>query len=178
MTKAQIAKLCNSMAFFEVESSFEEQTPQCTKAQQLEECCDAVLEMLYCHFGTALAKCTAKSVDGVIDLSGMDFCRVVRLTDMRGQAVAFRYTAQGIAVPDGLYNLTYATLPPKTGWQQEVVFPSPRITDRIFAYGVAAEYFFRLGDTESYQLWKTRFDNALRSARRKVMGSLPVGRWL
>lgn len=179
MTLKEIVKLCNQMAELGVEEGcfVEDGQPDAT-AKKVVQCANCVIEQLYCDFATALTTCQVTSQNGVIDVSAMRFNRVVSLTDSLGNNVPYRYTEGGIAVPDGTYTLTYALLPPKTQWEEEVKLPSPRITERIVAYGVVAEYFFQTGDYAAANAWESRFKNALRLASVKTSSmNMPVGRW-
>lgn len=179
MTVKEIVALCSKMADLEVdESCFSDGGAPDEKAQKLALCCNCVLEQLYCDFATALKTCRVTSRNGVIDVKPLRLNRVISLADACGNNAPYRYTQDGIAVADGEYILTYALLPQKADWNDEVSFPSPRITQRIFAYGVISEYFFQIGDFSAAEIWETRYKDALHSSRVKTSSMcLPVGRW-
>ena len=183
MKVLEILKLCNGMADLQLpERYFAEQSDALAdeRITKLVYCCNSLLEQLYCDYATALKKCTLVATDGFADTSGLDFNRVVSLVDSNGNNVRYRYTKGGLSVADGTYTLTYASLPQRVGWTEEVEMPSPRITPRIFAYGCLAEYFFSVGDVGQSSLWNDKFLNALKTANvKKSAMTMPlVGRWL
>ena len=183
MKVSEIINLCNEMSnlqlppdchnVFDSETVNENET-----AKRLITCCNAVLEDVYCNYCTAIATANVFAQNGFIDTSQMALARVLKLTTKRGFNVKYRYTANGLLTEDGEYVLTYAKLPPKVGWDSEVVLPGPRITERILAYGILAEYFFGIEDLQLAEAWQTRYLNALRVARLKTSSmTLPVGKW-
>lgn len=177
MTIKEIIKLCNQMADLEVsESCFESDTLD-SKAQKLVQCSNLALEKLY-GVATELHSTTVTAAKGFIDLSALKLDRVISLTYL-GKNASFRYGKNGLHVKnDGKYTLVFAAKAPKLGWADEVVLPSPRISERIFAYGIIAEFFYSLSDFSSAKVWENRFENALHTVTLKTSSlTMPVGRW-
>lgn len=178
MTIKEIIKLCNQMADLEVsESCFESDTLD-KNAQKLVQCSNLALEKLYA-VATALQSAEVVATHGFIDLSALNMDRVISLTYL-GKNVPFRYDKRGLNVKDdGKYTLVFATKAPRLSWADEVVLPSPRISERIFAYGIIAEFFYSLSDFSSAKVWENRFENALHTIALKTSSmTLPVGRWV
>lgn len=142
--------------------------------------CNFVLEELYRDFATDCRSTVVEAVNGHIDTRNLSLCRVVSLLDSRGRVSAYTYAADGIDVEfDGKYNLTYARIPDKLHFDSDLVLPSPRITFRIFVYGVMSEYLRRLGDYNACAVWQEKYDAAIEIARRKTaMLKMPSRRWL
>ena len=147
--------------------------------KKLITCCNFVLERLYSDYATAICKTTISVTGGVANTSALRLNRVISLVSADGQDAKFRYTENGLEVEtDGTYNLTYAKLPQELTWQSEVTLPSPRITERIYSYGVIAEYYSMLGDYANSRLWEDKFTNALKAACVKTSSqTMPVWRW-
>lgn len=143
-------------------------------------CANFVYEELYRDYATALRKTVVDVVDGFADTSSFKMCKVISLVDSEGNDVHFRYGDGGIYVDaDGRFNLCYARLPDTLGWNDVVLMPSPRITERIFVYGVAREYYATLGDWVNAKEWDERFKAALQVACSKTTSMrLPVRGWL
>lgn len=146
----------------------------------LVNCANFVYEELYRDYATALRKTVVDAVNGFVDTSVYKLCKVITLTDSEGNDVKFRYGDGGIYVDeDGRYNICYARLPDILGWKDEVAMPSPRITERIFVYGVVREYLATLGDWANAKQWDDRFKSALQVACSKTTSMrLPVRGWL
>lgn len=182
MTVKEIVKLCDKMADLGVsESCFADDSDgsEDEKAQKLLCAVNSVLEQLYCDFACSLKRAKVSSQNGFIETATLRLNRVIALTDGYGNNIPYRYTENGLAVPDGNYALVYALLPNEVGWNDEVVLPTPRVTERLFSYGVVAEYLFMNGDVSASENWETRYKNALQNANVKSSScNLPVGRWV
>ena len=148
--------------------------------RQLLVCCNCILEELYRDYASALRKTVVEVVDGFADTSAFKLSKVISLVDGEGNDVNYRYTEGGLAVSqDGKYNLCYARLPDEVGIDDELTLPTPRITERILAYGVLREYFAIIGDRQTSSQWEERYKDALRIADVKSSPMrMPVGRWL
>lgn len=178
MTIKEIIKLCSRMANLDVSEDCFETDVLDEKAKTLVQCCNFALQKLY-ETATALKQNTVTAKNGFIDLSQLGFDRVISLTRF-GKNAPFRYGAEGLHVrEDGDYLLVYAEKAPSAEWSDEAVFPSPRISVRIFAYEVIAEYFFTLADFSAAKAWENRFENALQAVSLKTSSmTLPAGRWV
>lgn len=139
-----------------------------------------VYEEIYRDYASALRKTVVTAKDKKADVSLYKMCRVVTLTDGEGQNVPFRYGEQCLYTDrDGSFNMCYARLPEEVGWNDEVTMPTPRITPRIVAYGVARDYYTTLHDWQNAEQWDERFKNALRVACGKgAYGRMPARGWL
>lgn len=142
-------------------------------------CFEQVYEELYRDYASSLRKTVVESENGVIDLAGINLCRVASLLDGEGNNVPFRYSDKSISVAyDGKFNLTYARLPDKAGWNDELVMPSPTISERVLVYGVMREYLAAVNDWATARQWDERFKNALQAANGKNTSMrLPVRGW-
>lgn len=144
------------------QAKYDEQAVQSdVRSVRLLDCCNSVLEQLYAEHMADPTRTVVEVVDGVAPLDPQTY-RVLKIKDSNGCDVDFHYTSSGIAVEtDGRYNVTYAKLPHKMSYEDEVVLPDPRITYRLFVYGVIAEYFRRVGDYASGDNWQQKFDDAI-----------------
>ena len=183
MKVKELLKLCGEMgnlsfpAENEIESEMERQG-SCVR--QLLNCCNFTLEELYRDYACSVRRTVVEVVDGFADTSGYKLSKVISLVDGEGNDVKYRYTEGGISVNgDGKYNLCYARLPNDVNLEDEITLPSPRITERILAYGILREYFTVVGDGLTASQWDERYKDALRIADVKNSSMrMPVGRWL
>ena len=183
MKVKDLLKLCGERAnlpFPDEEEIESEMATLGSCVRQLLNCCNNVLEELYRDYASSIRKTVVDVVDGFADTSGYRLCKVISLVDGEGNDVKYRYTEGGLLVDeDGKYNLCYARLPVEVGLEDEVTLPSPRITERILAYGILREYFAMVGDRLTASQWDERYKDALRIADVKSSSMrMPVGRWL
>ena len=183
MKVKELLKLCAEMGnldFPEDNKLNSELNTQGSCARRLLNCCNDTVEELFRDYAASLRKTVVEVVDGFADTSKYKLCKVISLVDGEGNDVKFRYTEGGIAVDaDGKYNLCYAKLPSELGANDDVALPSPRITERIVAYGILRDYFTIVGDAVSASQWEDRYKNALRvSDVKNCSMRMPVGRWL
>ena len=183
MKVKELLKLCGEMANLDfpdenVLESEAETLGSCVR--QLLNCCNFTLEELYRDYASSIRRTVVEVVDGFADTSAFRLSKVISLVDGEGNDVKYRYTEGGLSVnEDGKYNLCYARLPSDVGLEDEVTLPSPRITERILAYGILREYFTVIGDTLTASQWDERYKDALRIADVKSSPMrMPVGRWL
>lgn len=183
MKVSQIAKICKELANLDL-------PPNCYQTEgddySASDCAklllvasNVVLDDLYCNWTPSLCKAVVCSKNGFVDTQSLLLNSVVRLTDSQGNDVTYRYTERGLFVQtDGTFNLLYAKLPPTVDWNDQFVLPSPKITPRIFAYGVLTEYFHSIADDVQAQRYQTKYHDALRIATRKLSPmKMPARRW-
>lgn len=149
------------------------------KCVSLLSCCNFVSEELYRDYAVTRCNTVVEAKDGFIDTADLKMCRALALADSLGNFAPFKYAENGLAVKrDGKYNLAYAKLPAELGMESEIVMPAPRITYRMFVYGVIAEFLQREGDYSKSEIWRTKLNAALSAASVNVCASMPVRRWL
>ena len=181
MKTNEIIKMSSEILNLELdEESFGEVMPDDNTVRVLLNSCNFVYEELFRDYATSLRKTVVEVVNGFADTSAYRLCRVISLVDANGNDVKFRYGDGGLYVnEDGKYNMCYARLPDVLGWGDEVMMPSPRITERMLVYGIVREYFAVKGDWSQAQAWDTRFKDALQVAGVKTSSmKMPVGRWV
>ena len=152
-----------------------------SRCLQILSCSNFVLEQLYREYASYVRKTVVEAVKGLIDTSALKLCKVFALTNSSGAKVPFTYTSQGLAVQtDGRYNLTYAKLPQEiVQGEEEIIMPSPKITIRMFIYGVCAEYLYRICDYTRSASYEEKFKSALTVASMSRNNCvMPVRRWL
>ncbi|MCH5160051.1 MAG: hypothetical protein J1F66_04295 [Clostridiales bacterium] len=182
MKVKDLLKICGEMANLNLneENIESELETQGSSVRQLLNCCNFTLEELYRDYASSIRKTVVEVVDGFADTSAFKLSKVISLVDGEGNDVKYRYTEGGLSVDeDGKYNLCYARLPNDVGLDDDVSLPSPRISERMLAYGILREYFTIIGDTLTASQWDERYKDSLRIADVKSSSMrMPVGRWL
>lgn len=147
---------------------------------ELVTCCNFVLQELYCDYSMAIRRTTAEVKDGFCDVSQLNLGKVISLRDGEGRHTPFRYAENKLYVEgDGTYNLVYSAMPETVTYFGEITLPGPVVCQRTLVYGMLREYFTRLGDYVSANVWQEKYQNALRAANVKTSGQyLPRRRWL
>ena len=182
MKVSQIAKICKELANLDLPPDCYQTDGDHTQnncAVMLLAVANLVLQDLYCNCATAVEKAVVTSKNGLISTQNLNLCNVVRLTDAQGNDMPYRYTERGLFVDyDGTFNLLYAKMPQEVDWNDEFNLPSPRMTPRLFAYGMLGEYFHSIGDTVQAERYLTKYNDALRIATRKITSiKMPARRW-
>lgn len=182
MRVSQIVTLCNILGDLELPNRYElaanSEILQDENVQKLIVCCNNVMQELCCDYAAIVKSCVVEAKNGFIDTESLQLNRVLSLKDNSNNNAPYRYTKGGLFAADGEYLLTYARLPEKIFWDDELTMPDPRITDRLFAYGVLFEYFLATGEFEKSKLWEIRYRDALQAlCGKKSPMNLPVGRW-
>ena len=97
---------------------------------------------------------------------GKVFLAVKGVYDLSNTSVQFSLDYDGIVVPRGKYKVTIACFP-EDKVLEDVVDDYPMvISDKIFAYGVIAEYLLIKGDIDTASVYDLKFKQALRDAIR------------
>lgn len=143
-------------------------------------CCNLVMGELYEQYALDCRSTVVQAADGVIDMGNLKMCKVLSLVDSSGRSVPFKHTYGGLLVKDACKcNLTYSRLPDPLDFESEIKFSDPRISERIFTYGVIAEYMRIIGDYTESASWTDKLACALSAAMSARSGArLPDRRWL
>ncbi len=172
MKIAEIIKMCAELygadipeRFFNSEYAAEAEKDDTVKA--FVTCCNLVLDDLYCDYVTDIKTGKLSASDGFACFSVLEFPvnRVLSLTDKSGGRVRYRYCNGGLKVnADGELTVVYAARAPKAGFTDELPLADVRVNERIFAYGVTAEYCLLSGDYDGAAIWDKRYKDALAAA--------------
>lgn len=147
--------------------------------KRLLNCANSVLDSLYRSYSRISRNTVIQVVNGFAETESLKLIKVNSLTDSCGNAVKFRYRDNGLLVDtDGRYNLSYVHAPAEITVDSQIILPSPRISERIFVYGVIAEYYTLTGDLTLAAVWNDKYLNALQVLSLSVTSVMPVRGWL
>lgn len=91
--------------------------------------------------------------------------RVVKVSDKWGNEIPFRIFPEYVAMQAEEVNIRYAYAPEKKGLGDKTDFQL-RVSERLFAYGIAAEYSLLKGNFEEAAAWDAKYKEAIASAYR------------
>lgn len=118
--------------------------------------------------------------DGVVpfsNISDKEIVEIKNVLDEYEEKVDFRVMADGVHVPSGEWKVVYSYLPNEVVENDEINYYT-KIGSLLFAYGVASEYLFLIGDIDNAYYWDKRFKDELFSlSRPKRCINMPSKRW-
>lgn len=110
-------------------------------------------------------------------ISNNEIVEIKNVVDEHGEKVNFRVMADGVHMPSGKWQVIYSYLP-KDVVESDNINYYTKIGTMLFAYGVASEYLFLIGDIDNAYFWDKRFKDELFSlSRPKRCINMPSKRW-
>ncbi len=102
--------------------------------------------------------------------------QIVSVKDKNGRNVRFKVFDSYIMAFANIVNVTYTTLPSAMALTSEFATVLP---ERVYAYGVAREFYFQQTLFDDADIWEERFKDALQVfSRKKSDVVMPKRRWL
>lgn len=136
-----------------------------------------VVEQIHTELCGEIGAETVTAENGFVTLP-KSAVKILSLKSGDGVDVKYRYAGDKLAVNyAGKLNLTYRKLPPKLELGGEFFLPPP-VTERILAYGVAAEYFRSIGRYADSAPFEAAYSDALQIASFKASSqNMPAPVW-
>ena len=99
--------------------------------------------------------------------------------DKNGNDVDYYCLPDHVAIKDGSFEVCYSYIPTDKDFFDDLDFCGTKASDRVFAYGTAAEYCLVTGNYDEALMWERRYKDALMVATRKATSViLPRRRWV
>lgn len=146
----------------------------------LVRCVNLVAKEVACDYIPLLHTQTMTAVDGKILYPDFEktLLEVRSVKDKKGENVRFFTLPDYIAVEDGCFEVSYAFIPSDKGFLDDMDFSGTKASDRVFAYGAAAEFCLVCGAYDEALMWERRYKDALMVATHKAnQVILPARRW-
>lgn len=123
-----------------------------------------------------------KSSDGMISyniITNEKLHEIYAVKDKYGNRLIYKTFADYLKTVSGEVEITYTYLPQKVELASDINYYKTKISERVFAYGVAAEYCFIKGLYDDSTMWDLRLKNSLMATSSKK-GEIVVKpkRWL
>ncbi|MBQ9716070.1 MAG: hypothetical protein IJV77_06655 [Clostridia bacterium] len=147
----------------------------------LVRCANLVIKEVACEYIPLLHKQKITASDGKIPYSAFEklLLEIRSIKDEKGQDVSFFTLPDHVAIQDGSFEVSYTYIPTDKGFFDDLDFCGTKASDRIFAYGTAAEYCLINGNYDEALMWERRYKDALLVATRKnTEVVLPRRRWV
>lgn len=104
--------------------------------------------------------------------------RILRVEDKNGETVPFRLFASYMEADEKTVTVRYAYTPVEKTINSESEY-AVGVSERLLAYGMAAEYCTALGLYEEANVWDKKYKEGIEAARRVgTKSKLPSRRWV
>lgn len=131
-----------------------------------------VISIVACDYYPVIAKKEITTTNGIISNSNIcstnQILGVKKVLSENSTNLEFKTTYDGIETRSGKVNVIYAYFPADVTISSDFDYFPIKLTERIFAYGVAGEYLFMKGNVDDASMWDLRFKEALRSALKPI----------
>ncbi len=108
---------------------------------------------------------------------GSDVSRIVKVTDLEGRKLPFKLFATYLQVSGERVRVRYAYMPAAKVLSGVSDFKT-EVSERLFAYGMAAEYAMTTGLYEEAAVWDKKYKEGIEALRRGTQGGrVPARRW-
>lgn len=131
-----------------------------------------------------LTKCTTiKSDNGMVYYdqlaSGNKLNQILSVKDVYGSKKMYRSFDTYLKTTSGVLEVTYSYVPNAVVLNDTITSYATKISERIFAYGVASEYCYIMSLYDDAAMWDSRFKGSLQSViSKKSDMTLKQRRWL
>ncbi|MBQ8296095.1 MAG: hypothetical protein IJX87_06685 [Clostridia bacterium] len=133
----------------------------------LVDCFNLVENELALDYLPLFAEDEIKSNTGTIEFSALKRAavRIVRVTDQWGNGVKFRLFPSYLKTQPGTVSVRYTYTPEKKSLEDESDYRL-HVSERMFAYGIAAEYSLAMGRFEEAAIWDKKYKDSIEAAYR------------
>lgn len=101
---------------------------------------------------------------------------VIYIKDSQGKRISFRTFPDKIVFSGEISEITYSFIPEENTIGEDILFLVP---ERVYAYGIAREYYLFEGFTDKATLFEGRFKSSIQNLFKKGRNIvLPVREWL
>lgn len=144
-------------------------------------CANLVVKEVACEYIPLLHKQTITSHKGQISYADFEklLLEIRCIKDSQGNEVDYYCLPDHVEIQDGSFEVLYAYIPTDKEFFDDLDFCGTKASDRVFAYGTAAEYCLVTGNYDEALMWERRYKDALLVATRKNTAVvLPRRRWI
>lgn len=156
-----------------------DQTTAAKDATALLGCYNLVLNEVATEYVPLIKKQRLTATDGKVYFSALDFgiSEVAAVYDDNMNRVECDVYADRIETELAAVYIEYYAVPPVRAMTDAADYPSGRVPDRVFAYGVAAEFCISNGVYEEAEMWQERFQQSIVRAAPKSRRVMKPRRW-
>lgn len=174
--------IINSGVFMQTEQNrlVDDEIQSNRELRLLLRCVNLVVKEVACDYIPLIHTQTLTATDGKIPYSQFEktLLEIKRVKNQKGEDVRFFTLPEYMAVEDGVYEVSYAFIPRDKEFFDDLDFAGTKASDRVFAYGAAAEFCLISGMYDEALMWERRYKDALLVATRKTTEVvMPKRRW-
>lgn len=174
--------IINSGVFMQTEQNrlVDDEIQSNRELRLLLRCVNLVVKEVACDYIPLIHTQTLTASDGKIPYSQFEktLLEIKRVKNQKGEDVRFFTLPEYMAVEDGVYEVSYAFIPRDKEFFDDLDFAGTKASDRVFAYGAAAEFCLISGMYDEALMWERRYKDALLVATRKTTEVvMPKRRW-
>lgn len=182
LVKDIIVLACDFTENQELGKAIEENTTltdeQSAVCDSLVKCFNLVNSEIASDYIPILKNEVIKTKEFKVNFSELSFspCQIISVKDKNGRKVRFKVFDNYLIAFANVINITYTTLPEEMTLTSEITSTLP---ERVYAYGIAREYYFLQTLFDDADIWEDRFKNSLQVFQRKKSDVvMPKRRWL
>jgi hypothetical protein len=153
------------------------QSEACEDAEILLDCFQEIESEIALDYLPLIVEEEKSSVNGQYGYSTFEnqVVRIIRVSDEWGNSLPFKLYARYMTTQPGKIKVTYTYSPKKKGLTDSSDF-TIGVSERVFAYGIAAAYSIVKGLYEEGEVWDKKYKNSLSAAVREMRSKTMKGR--
>ena len=150
------------------------------KAEMLLHCLHLVENELALDYFPLVAEQEVRADSGKIVFSNLskDIVRVIKVMDENENSMAYQLFPSYLMTQAGTVKVVYSYTPSQKDWDENIDF-TLYVSQRLLAYGIAAEYCTAMGRLEEANIWDEKYKDAIEAAYKvQSGGTMPSRRWV
>ena len=144
-------------------------------------CANLVAKEVACEYIPLFHKQKITSTNGQIPYTAFEktLLEIRSIKDHNGNDINYYCLPDHVEIQNGSFEVSYTYIPTDKQFFEELDFSGTKASDRVFAYGTAAEFCLVNGNYDEALMWERRYKDALLVATRKnTRVILPRRRWV
>lgn len=160
---------CGAFALTAEESQIKQIIDANDDLKLLVRCANLVYKEVACDYLPLSTSETVFTEDGTVEYGSLSrqLLEVESITDEKGSKIKFNCFASCLSTSKGKVTITYNYVPRSAEFFDTLDYSNNKISDRILAYGTAAEFCLISGQGQDAVVWDKRYKDALVIACRK-----------
>lgn len=141
---------------------------QNSEINTLVACCNLVVNQVASEYITLTDTKTITTSSGVVNYGSLSSKTIVDILKVKlnGVEVDYKCNANSLVTSPGTLEIEYAYQPSVSYLNSTIDFNNFKLSDRVLAYGVVAEYCYINGRYDDATIWDNRFKTSLTNINR------------
>jgi hypothetical protein len=158
----------------------EEDDEYAQKAEMLLHCLHLVENELALDYFPLVAEQEIHTDSGKVVFSNLskDVVRIIKVVDENENSIAYQLFPSYLMTQEGDVKVIYSYTPSQKDWDESLDF-TLYVSQRLLAYGIAAEYCTAMGRLDEANIWDEKYKDAIEAAYKvQSGGKIPSRRWV